>query len=549
MHTSVVRLILLSTALAACSGGKSGGTTAPPPVAPPTPTVTSVTVSPGSVLLTSLGGTRAFAADIRLSNGTSGSQAVTWTSADPAIATVSSTGTVTAVARGQTTITASVGVLQGSATVVVATPQTIAITPVTTTLTSLGQTATLVSEVRLSNGDVSTLPVTFSSSLPTVAIVSGNVVTAVANGQTVITASVGTISSTATVTVQQVIASVTLGPADTVVKGPFRLRAAALDARNNPVIGATLQYTSLAPTVNAVDQAGVSTPQSTGVARIRLTAGGISATSVLRTVWNVTQLSTLFPLFEFTAPAGQRRVYSDVSQSHADARAAVVGPVWSYLETVFPTSGSVSTDLYFTSWPTIWTEFNPFCGGQLFTNQVAWQSCGVPNRTHFLIPESAGNDFASITRFLAAQFFLASHTESALFPWLSEGYTQWLGGGSIRGANVNGKEAPVAVADFKSGDAGRLLAPLDTLMRLPSARFFENLPQRTPVAVRMAQGVMLVSYLAKEHPNALPALFARIRATPGAAISNDAVIQELLTRTGLTAAQLEAAYLAHARSL
>ena len=86
-------------------------------------------------------------------------------------------------------------------------------------------------------------------------------------------------------------------------------------------------------------------------------------------------------------------------------------------------------------------------------------------------------------------------------------------------------------------------------MRLPSARFFENLPQRTPVAVRMAQGVMLVSYLAKDYPNALPAIFARIRATPGAAISNDALIQELQTQTGRTVTQLEAAYLVHARSL
>lgn len=58
-----------------------------------------------------------------------------------------------------------------------------------------------------------------------------------------------------------------------------------------------------------------------------------------------------------------------------------------------------------------------------------------------------------------------------------------------------------------------------------------------------------MAFLAKDYPAVLPAIFARIRATPGAGFTNDDLIQEILTRTGLTAAQLEAAYLAYARSL
>ena len=428
------------------------------------------------------------------------------------------------------------------------TVQSVAVSPESKTLTSLGEATTLTAEVRLSNGSVGTQTPTWNSSNPAVATVVSGTVTAVGNGQTTISAVVGSASGSAAITVAQVVASVRLLPADTVIKGPAQLRGAALDARGNPVALAVLQWEALTPLITTVNGAGALTPKSTGVARIKITSGTFASTALVRTVWNVTQLSDLFPLFEYPAATGQRRAISDVNQTHADARAAVVGPVWSYLETVLPTSGSAATDLYFTTWPEIWIEFNPFCGGQLLVNQTAWQSCAVPNRKHFLIPETA-NDFRLITRFLTRQFVLASHTASSQFPWFLEGYSQWLGGGSIQGAAVVGKETSVSIADFKSGDTQALLAPLDTLMRVPSARFFENLPQRTPVAVRMAQGVMLVSYLAKDFPNALPAIFARIRATPGAGLTNDALILEILTQTGKTAPQLEAAYLAHARGL
>ena len=84
---------------------------------------------------------------------------------------------------------------------------------------------------------------------------------------------------------------------------------------------------------------------------------------------------------------------------------------------------------------------------------------------------------------------------------------------------------------------------------MPAVQYYENLPLRTPVAVRMAQGVMLVSYLASEPGNAICKVLAAIRAAPGGGVSNDAVMQVILTATGKTIAQLEAGYLVHARAL
>jgi hypothetical protein len=429
------------------------------------------------------------------------------------------------------------------------TVSSIVVSPQTATLTSFGETTALSAEVRLSNGSVGNQTPTWSTNSGTVATVAGGTVTAVGNGQATITATVGTVSGTATITVAQAAASVRILPADTVIKSAAQLRGAALDARGNEIAGAALQWEALTPGITTVSQTGALTPQSTGVARIKVTSGTFTVTALARTVWNVNVLSDLFPLFEYPAATGQRRAVSDVNQTHADARGAVLGPAWDYLATILPTGGSNATDVYFTTWPEIWTEFSQFCGGVLLVNQTAWQSCPAPFRQHFFVSEGQA-DTQLILRFIARQFLLASQTASAQFPWFVEGHSQWLAGGSLEATGVSGKARAVSITDFKNGDTQTLLAPLDTLLRLPAARYYENLPQRTPVAVRMAQGVILVSYLATEtQSSVLCNIFEAIRAEPGAAFTNDELIDLILTNTGKTMEELEAGYLAHGRAL
>jgi hypothetical protein len=107
----------------------------------------------------------------------------------------------------------------------------------------------------------------------------------------------------------------------------------------------------------------------------------------------------------------------------------------------------------------------------------------------------------------------------------------------------------VSIADFRTGDAQRRLAPLDSLVRTDNATFNQNADERTPVAVRMAQSVMFVSYLHVQYPTVLPAILARIRATPGASFTNDQLLLEITSRTSKTLTQLDAEYLAYARGL
>ena len=103
---------------AACSGGESAtGTPTPPP--PPVSVVGAVVVSPASASVT-VGSTVALAATVRDASGNEVSgKTVQWTSGNVAVATVSTSGTVTGLTAGTVTVTASVDGKSGAASLTV----------------------------------------------------------------------------------------------------------------------------------------------------------------------------------------------------------------------------------------------------------------------------------------------------------------------------------------------------------------------------------------------------------------------------------------------
>lgn len=112
MSTRRSHVVFALVSLTACGGGD--GPTDPPPGNGGTPTIASVTVSPANVTI-ALGATQVFAAAIRDSNGSNVTSAtVAWSSADDAVATVSSNGLATGVGEGTVAITATAGGVSGS---------------------------------------------------------------------------------------------------------------------------------------------------------------------------------------------------------------------------------------------------------------------------------------------------------------------------------------------------------------------------------------------------------------------------------------------------
>lgn len=166
--------------------------------------VSSVVISVFEVTLTSLGDTLTLTAEARDASGNSVSgKSFTWTSSNKEVATVSTNGLVTAVAKGSATITATTDGVGGSAAVQVA--QAIAeivATPDATAL-AVGETITLSAEATDARGNgVEGVSFTWQSSNESVATVDAmGVASAVAPGTATITATSGDVSGSATVSV------------------------------------------------------------------------------------------------------------------------------------------------------------------------------------------------------------------------------------------------------------------------------------------------------------------------------------------------------------
>ena len=152
------------------------------------------------------------------------------------------------------------------------------------TFVSLTQASTLTAIVRDQSGSpIAGAPVTWASSDQAVATVSSaGLVTAVANGTAVITATSGSASGTASVTVNQVaisaslsIESVTLAS----VGDTATLAATVVDGLDQALSSPTLVWTSSDTAVAAIDSTGLITSVANGTATVTATSGAASATA------------------------------------------------------------------------------------------------------------------------------------------------------------------------------------------------------------------------------------------------------------------------------
>ena len=164
--------------------------------------VTSVSLDKTSLELTE-GGTGTLIATVEPNNATN--RNVTWESSNTSVATVDANGLVTAVSAGTATITATADGKSATCTVTV-TAATVPVTGVTMNKTStslyVGDTETLTATVAPDNA--TNRAVTWASSNPSVAKVENGVVTALACGTAVITATTqdGNHTATCAVTVR-----------------------------------------------------------------------------------------------------------------------------------------------------------------------------------------------------------------------------------------------------------------------------------------------------------------------------------------------------------
>jgi uncharacterized protein YjdB len=251
------------------------------------PPVATVAVTPTRDTL-AVGGSRQFTVVTRDAQGAAlTGRTIAWSSSNVAIATVSSTGSVAALAPGTVTITATSEGRTGTATVVVLArlASAVIVSPATGTLV-VGSTQALTTQVTDEQGNLLTgRPVTYSADVPSVATVSAaGVVTALAPGTVRITATSEGRTGSATFTVIPVpVSAVQVTPATgTIVPGAtLQLSAVARSAAGAVLTGRTVTWVSGAPSIATVNANGLVTAVANGVVVIFATIDGVTATGTI----------------------------------------------------------------------------------------------------------------------------------------------------------------------------------------------------------------------------------------------------------------------------
>ncbi len=219
-------------------------------------------------------------------------RAVTWQSNNTGVATVNTSGGVTAQAPGIAVIFATISGIKGSLALVVnPTPVgSVTISPRTDTISVLGQLQ-LAATVRDINGNVIHPSQTWYSTNKSIAVVtSSGLVTGLAGGQASIIDSVGGKADTNTTTVIAPVARVTVNPPSaTITLTQTQVLTATLeDANGNALTGRPIVWTSSNHAVDTVSQSGVVYPMSPGIDTISASVSQLTGTVSGRAIITVT---------------------------------------------------------------------------------------------------------------------------------------------------------------------------------------------------------------------------------------------------------------------
>lgn len=220
------------------------------------------------------------------------SQTVDFESSNTTVASVSTSGLITALAAGSATITATVDEVSDTITVVVEEDTTAAeltLDPGDDTNFAVGDTLTFTGTVTTAGGDTLPDEVEFEIIDTAVATVdpSTGLVTAVAVGRTQLVATSGAVSDTVEVSVGTEpgsnVGTLTLTPATLTlaVGASDTLAVAATDTLGAAIPDPLVDFSSSASTVATVNAFGVVTGVATGTANIVATFGAASDTTAV----------------------------------------------------------------------------------------------------------------------------------------------------------------------------------------------------------------------------------------------------------------------------
>lgn len=256
--------------------------------------VASIAISQPSAEM-EIGETLSLKATVSPSNATYAE--MTWTSTNPKVASVTTSGFVTAISEGNTTITVMAGGKTASCLVTVSKGY-VAVASISLNKTTLemieGDTEALTASV--SPDDATDKTVTWTSSNEGVATVKDGVVTAVSQGEATVTAKAGNQTASCKVTVSKKVIdveSIELNRTElTIVEGESETLVATVKPEN--ATDKTVSWSSADESIATVSESGVVTAIKDGETTITATSGTKSASCkvvVQKKIIDVTSIS------------------------------------------------------------------------------------------------------------------------------------------------------------------------------------------------------------------------------------------------------------------
>jgi trimeric autotransporter adhesin len=255
------------------------------------PTLQSIAVTPASPSI-ALGLSQQFTATGTYSDNSTQdlTGAANWNSSNPNVASVSSTGLASALTAGTTTISATLLSVSGSTTLTTVAPpllQSISVTPANPSV-AIGQNQQFVATGLYADGSTQDLTssVSWSSSQPAIAaITTAGLASGLGGGSSTITAALGTISATATLSVNPLaLVSIAVTPGNaSIALGTNQQFAATGTYADGSTLDLTTSATwsSSAPSVAPVNASGLATSASNGQTMITAGAASIGGSSPL----------------------------------------------------------------------------------------------------------------------------------------------------------------------------------------------------------------------------------------------------------------------------
>jgi len=265
---------------------------------------------------------------------------VTWNSADTTTASVSPAGVVTGGATGVTTVTAHSGNFSASTQITVTTanvcasPVTIAVSPANPTV-AINTTQQLVATG--TNSDASTCDITdlvtwSSSTIANATVGASGLVKGIAAGSATITATLGSVTGSTSVTVTAPsITSISVTPDDMTLAigiGEQYIASAIYSDGSIQDLVTGVTWTSSNPSVASIDSNGLATTLAAGTTTITATVGTFTDSSVITVVAAHLQTITLTPT-NVTMASGTQQQFTAVGNFDDGSTQVLTPALWS----------------------------------------------------------------------------------------------------------------------------------------------------------------------------------------------------------------------------